>query len=78
MLVEQIIKNNDSDLPVDDYLHINVIPEENVELRSEVSLFPEGLKDEGKFIVLEPRKLMQPIKNTHHDLYNYLESRYWQ
>ena len=78
MLVEQIIKNYDSELPVDDYLHINVIPEGNVELRSEVSLFPKGLKDEGKFIMLDPRKLMLPIKETHQDLYNYLESRYWQ
>ena len=78
MLVEQIIKNNDTVLPVDDYLHINVIPGGNVELRSEVSLFPEGLKDKGKFIILEPSKLMLPIKGTHRDLYNYLESRYWQ
>ena len=78
MLVEQIIKNNDSELPVDDYLHINVIPEGNVELLSEVSLFPEGLKDKGKFIMLDPRKLMLPIKETHQDLYNYLESRYWR
>ena len=78
MLVEQIIKNNDTVLPVDDYLHINVIPGGNVELRSEVSLFPEGLKDEAKFIILEPSKLMLPIKETHRDLYNYLESRYWQ
>lgn len=78
MLVEQIIKNNDIELPVDDYLHINVIPEGNVELRSEVTHFSEGLKDKGKFIILEPRKLMLSIKNTHQDLYNYLESRYWQ
>ncbi len=78
MLVEQIIKNNDMELPVDDYLHINVIPEGNVELRSEVAQFSEGLKDKGKFIILEPRKLMLSIKNTNQDLYNYLESRYWQ
>ena len=78
MLVEQIIKNNDSGVPVDDYQHINVIPEGNVELSSEVNLFPEGLKDDGKFIMLDPRKLMLPIKETHQDLYNYLESRYWQ
>jgi hypothetical protein len=78
MLVEGIIKNKDAKLPVDDYLHINVIPEGNVELRSEISLYPEGLKDKNKFIIVDPRKLMEPIKDTHTDLYNYLETRYWQ
>ena len=78
MLVEGIIKNKDAALPVDDYLHINVIPEGNVELRSEISLYPEGLKDKDKFIIVDPRKLMEPIKDTHKDLYNYLETRYWQ
>ena len=78
MLVEGIIKNKDAALPVDDYLHINVIPEGNVELRSEISLYPKGLKDKNKFIIVDPRKLMEPIKDTHTDLYNYLETRYWQ
>ena len=78
MLVEGIIKNKDAKLPVDDYLHINVIPEGNVELRSEISLYPEGLKDKNKFIIVDPRKLMEPIKDTHTGLYNYLETRYWQ
>lgn len=78
MLVERIIKNKDAELPVDDYLHINVIPEGNVELRSEISLYSEGLKDKTKFVIVDPRKLMEPIKDTHKDLYNYLETRYWQ
>ena len=78
MLVEQIIKNKDAKLPVDDYLHINVIPDGNVELLSEVSHYPEGLRDKGKFIIVDPRKLMQPIKVFHQKLYEYLESRYWQ
>lgn len=78
MLVEKIIKNNDTELPVDDYLHINVIPEANNELRSEVIHYSEGLKDKDKFIIVDPRVLMLPIKETHKDLYDYLESRYWQ
>ena len=78
MLVEKIIKSNDATFPVDDYLHINVIPKGNVELRNEICLYPEGLKDRSKFIVLEPRQLMQPIKDTHQDLYYYLEERYWK
>lgn len=78
MLVEQIIKSNDPVLPVDDYLHINVVPKGNVELLSEVSHYSEGLKDKGKFIIVDPRELMQPIKDTHQELYNYLETRYWQ
>ena len=78
MLVEKIIKYNDTELPVDDYLHINVIPEGNIELRSEVNHYSEGLKDKDKFIIVNPMVLLLPIKDTHKDLYNYLESRYWQ
>lgn len=78
LLVEKIIKSDDATLPVDDYLHINVIPEGNVELRSEVSHYAEGLKDASKFIIMDPRQMMQPIKNTHQELYNYLETRYWK
>ena len=36
------------------------------------------LKDNGKFALVSPKQLMQPIKETHQDLYNYLETRYWQ
>jgi len=78
MLVENIIKCNDVMLPVDDYLHINVIPEGNVELRSEISLYFGGLKDMGKFILIDPREMLQSVKDTHSDLYNYLEARYWK
>ena len=77
LLVEKIIEDKDSAFPVDDYLHINVIPEGNVELRSEVIRFSDGLKDKGKFIIAEPSRLMLPIKETHQKLYQYLEARYW-
>ena len=58
--------------------NINVIPEGNIELRSDIGHYSEGLKDNGKFVLVSPKQLMQPIKETHQDLYNYLETRYWQ
>ena len=78
LLVENIIWCNDMALPVDDYLHINVIPNGNEELRKEISAYAQGLKDVSKFIIIDPKQLMCPVKDTHSDLYNYLDSRYWQ
>ena len=78
LLVENIIWCNDTALPADDYLHINVIPNGNEELREEISTYAQGLKDASKFIVIDPKQLMCPIKDTHSDLYNYLDARYWQ
>jgi len=78
LLVENIIWSNDTVLPVVDYLHINVIPNGNEELRKEISTYAQGLKDVSKFIVIDPKQLMCPIKDTHSDLYNYLDARYWQ
>ena len=78
LLVENIIWCNDTALPVDDYLHINVIPNGNEELRKDISTYAQGLKDASKFIVIDPKQLMCPIKDTHSDLYNYLDARYWQ
>ena len=78
LLVENIIWSKDMALPVDDYLHINVIPNGNEELRKDISTYAQGLKDASKFIVIDPKQLMCPIKDTHSDLYNYLDARYWQ
>ena len=78
LLVENIIWSSDTVLPVDDYLHINVIPNGNSELRKNISSYAQGLKDASKFIVIDPKQLMCPIKDTHSDLYNYLDARYWQ
>ena len=74
----RIHSNSNILLPVDDYLHINVIPNGNSELRKNISSYAQGLKDASKFIVIDPKQLMCPIKDTHSDLYNYLDARYWQ
>ena len=78
LLVENIIWSNDTVFPVDNYLHINVIPNGNKELLKDISTYAQGLKDVSKFIVVDPKELMSPIKATHSDLYNYLDERYWQ
>ena len=78
LLVENIIWNCDTVLPVDDYLHLNVIPNGNRELRKDISTYSQGLKDVSKFVVVDPKELLSPIKDTHSDLYNYLDARYWQ
>ena len=55
-----------------------LVPNGNSELRKNISSYAQGLKDASKFIVIDPKQLMCPIKDTHSDLYNYLDARYWQ
>ena len=78
LLVEGIIKSCDKVLRVDDYLHLNVIPAGNKELRSDVCTFSDGLIDSSKYLIISPEKLMEPVKNTHRDLCEYLAARYWK
>ena len=51
LLVEGIIKSCDKVLRVDDYLHLNVIPAGNKELRSDVCTFSDGLIDSSKYLI---------------------------
>ena len=77
LLVENIIFNKDSSLPVDDYIHIIVIPEGNIELRLEVDQYARSLKNPSKFVIIAPKQMMNPIRRSHRDLYEYLDTRYW-
>ena len=64
-------------MPVDDYIHIIVIPEGNIELRLEVDQYARSLKNPSKFVIIAPKQMMNPIRRSHRDLYEYLDTRYW-
>jgi hypothetical protein len=76
ILCEQIIAHGFAN----DFIHLNVIPKENTELRKAVeSEFIPMLKDPAKFHILDPQELLAPLEgnNDYKDLLNYLKTRYW-
>ena len=85
---EQMIKNNEKEtIEADDYLHIHVIPTENSELLDKIypcsgnkmeETWRTCLKDQGKYIIISPKKLLSPIiEQKYPELYEYLNKRYW-
>ena len=87
---ECICRNKDEKvLPAEHFVHIHVCPTENKELLNkryaEVTDMPsmeeawrEMLSDQSLYHLVDPKELMQPIAKTYPELYNYLQSRYWQ
>lgn len=76
ILCEQIIAHGFAD----DFIHLNVIPKGNTELRKAVeSEFIPMLKDSSKFKIIDPLELLAPLEgnNDYKDLLNYLNKRYW-
>lgn len=68
------------------YLHIHVIPKNNVDLLQKTYKFSHQnmevtwrnmLNEQSKYIIIDPQELMNPIKNRCPELYDYLETRYY-
>lgn len=90
LLAWQMVKNNRNELNADDWLHLDVIPENNLNLRYQVQapdLLQTGieeawkaqLKEPNKYNVITPQKLLKPIlfDPKYRSLINYLNTRYW-
>ena len=76
LLCEQLVANGYAD----DFVHINVIPNGNTELRNAVeNEFVPMLKDKSKFKIIDPQDLLSPLEenNLHPELIEYLKKRYW-
>ena len=84
---EQMIKNKAAErIKADHYLHIHVIPNNNVDLLQKTYKFSNQnmevtwrcmLNEQSKYIIINPQKLMSPIQNKCPELYNYLKTRYY-
>ena len=90
LLSWQMVKHKNLELNADDWLHIDVIPENNLNLRYQVQspdLIQTGiedawkaqLKEPGKYNLMTPQRFLKPIlfDSKHKDVINYLNSRYW-
>ena len=81
-------KNVES-IKADDWLHIDVIPENNNKLRENYHShnLPEGdiekawrsvLKESSKYKVISPKNLLLNVLTNQNELYKYLNKRYWE
>jgi len=90
LLSWQMTKNKANELDADDWLHLDIIPENNLTLRYQVSapdLIQTGieqawksqLKEPYKYNVITPQMFLKPIlfDTKYRSLINYLNTRYW-
>lgn len=90
LLAWQMTKNKENELNTDDWIHLDVIPENNLNLRYQVSapdLIQTGieeawksqLKETQKYNTITPQRLLKPIifDPKYLSLVNFLNTRYW-
>jgi hypothetical protein len=90
LLAWQMTKNKANELNADDWLHLDIIPENNLTLRYKLSApdfiqtdieeaWKSQLKEPEKYNVITPQKLLKPVifDSKHRSLINYLNVRYW-
>ena len=83
---ENVVKLKEEKLKADNYMHIHVIPSANKDLLDKkYSVSGMGmedtwrsmLNDQSKYIIVDPQKLLEPIKDKYPELASYLKKRYW-
>ena len=84
---ENIVKHKYVEtLKADEYMHIHVIPSGNKDLLSKkYSVSGMGMEEtwrslltyQSKYIIVDPQKLLEPIKDKYPQLVSYLRKRYW-
>lgn len=85
---EQMIAHKDVErIKADNYLHIHVIPSENDELlhkhykasgKGMEESWREMITDQSKYLIVNPAKLIEPVKGLCPQLFTYLSKRYWK
>ncbi len=84
---EQMISNSKSELvKADHYMHIHVIPSADVDLLNKTyrvtgknmeETWRSMLTDQSKYIIVDPKDFLSPVKTKFPDLWNYLSTRYY-
>lgn len=90
LLAWQMIIHKNEEFDADDWLHLDVIPENNLSLRYKVTspnlakisledAWKSQLKFPEKYLIITPQKLLQPIlyEKKYGGVVNYLFKRYW-
>jgi len=90
LLAWQMVKHKEQELKADDWLHIDVVPENNIQLRNKVYA-PDLVKDDlhhswtsllkqsEKYQLITPQRLLNPLSSniTYQNQLEYLKTRYW-
>ena len=85
---EQMIAHKETEtVKADDFIHIHVIPTENVDLLKKhypcsgmdmETTWRTNLKDQSKYKIIHPKDFLSPINvNQYKELISYLSERYW-
>ena len=83
---ENVVKLKEEKLKADNYMHLHVIPSANKDLLDKkYSVSGMGMEEtwrsmlcnQSKYIIVDPQKLLEPIKDKYPELVSYLEKRYW-
>ena len=83
---ENVVKLKEEKLKADNYMHIHVIPSANKDLLDKkYSVSGMGMEEtwrsmltnQSKYIIVDPQKLLEPIKAKYPELASYLKKRYW-
>ncbi len=90
LLAWQMTKNKARELNADDWLHLDIVPENNLTLRYQVpapdfiqtgieDAWKSQLKDPEKYNIITPQKLLKPLifDSAYRSLITYLNKRYW-
>jgi len=90
LLAWKMVENKKDELNADDWLHFDVIPENNLNLRYQVQTpdllqtsveeaWKSQLKEPYKYNVITPQKLLKPVllEPRNRSMINYLNYRYW-
>ncbi len=91
LLAWQMVKHKDQEQGADDYLHVDVIPNANVQLRNKVNApdldktdlhksWSSLLKKPERYQMIDPQDLLRPLMgNSQHEKHlRYLQRRYWE
>jgi hypothetical protein len=83
---ENVVRLKEENLKADNYMHLHVIPSANKDLLDKkYSVSGMGMEetwrsmlyDQSKYIIVDPQKLLEPIKDKYPELASYLKKRYW-
>ena len=83
---ENVVKLKEEKLKADNYMHIHVIPSANKDLLDKkYSVSGMGMEEtwrsmltnQSRYIIVDPQKLLEPIKDKYPELVSYLKKRYW-
>lgn len=76
ILMEKIIASKDIVMPADRFLHLFVAPEGTPLWKAVAKHFIPTLSDSSKFMMIDNRKLLEPVATNCPELIDYLDTRY--